>query len=56
MPETRSAALAPAAGAANWFFGGLHRQVKRRDAGGAFCLSEHWYPRGVATPVHAQTR
>jgi hypothetical protein len=48
--------LAPGDGPAYWFFGGLIIiKSSSEETGGAFCLSEHWFPRGAATPVHAQT-
>ncbi len=47
--------LEPGEGAPYWFFGGLVVLKSRaEETGGIFSLSEQWYRRGVATPLHVQ--
>lgn len=47
--------LAPGEGRPYWFFGGLVVLKSSADeSGGIFSLSEQWYRRGTATPLHVQ--
>jgi|AntDryMetagUQ889_1029465.scaffolds.fasta_scaffold07673_2 quercetin dioxygenase-like cupin family protein len=47
--------LGPGDGRPHWFFGGLVvLKASAEDTNSAFSVTEQWYPRGVATPLHSQ--